>query len=339
MPLPFQPKCRPTILGPLPYARVSDAWSIVLKYMPMLPAVPIPIGANESLAAIGARGFDGINDETSMVYDREKALRGLDGLYAAYLRGSAATRAIDIAALSYLQRSEQPLLKGCRAVFGNLVGPISLALLLADEEGIPLANEPLLLDGLSQHLFLRQLWMHQVLQRTGKPAVVWLYEPFAAVLRSPYLPGTPANFYAALDQALGNKMPRAVWLSDVEVAMMLSGTIAIDLIGMPLPQPEAAAQAAAMVSQMIVERRGIGWGIVPVTPDAIHATTVGRLAARFEEWSQALAAVGVPPDDLASVSLVMPEDTLQYLEPADAERVLVLTSELASVLQQSYGVE
>jgi hypothetical protein len=339
MPLPFQPNCQPTSLGLLPHTDVERAWSVMLNHVPAIPSVPMPVGPGESLAGIGVQGFAGVDGAAGMVLDREAALRGLDALYAAYLRGAADTRALELAALSFLQRSEQPWLRRCRAVFGTLIGPISLALMLADQQGVPLAADPVLLDALAQHLFLRQLWLHQTLRRIGKPVVVWMYEPFGAALQSAYLPGTPATFYAALDQALGNETPRALWLSDIVSAGGLFETVPIDLLGVPLPPAATAAEVAGHISQLIATRRGIAWGIVPATAAGVRSTSVGRLAARFEEWSQALEGYGISATDLAAASLVMSEDTLMYLEPAEAEHALALTAELASVLQQSFGID
>ncbi len=340
MALPFRPNCQPTSLGPLPHNDASGAWDAVLRYTPGLPALPLIAGEGDALALLAVEGFAGVEtDAGDLVLDRVAAIRVLDTVYAGYLRGTLPGQAIDLTALPRLLPAEQSPLRRAQAVLGLVLGPVSLAMTLVDAQSQPVVNDGELLDGLAKHLFLRRLWLQKTLERTGRPAVVWVYEPYLCILTSAFRPRGAAELIDATDQTLGLGGTRALWLADLETALALPETLRLELLGLPLPPPDQAAAAAGWLGRMLAEKTAIGWGIVPVTAEGLELASAGRLAARFEEWLQALESLGVAAERVLSASLIMPEDTLAFLEPIEAERALALTAELSSLVRQSYGVD
>ncbi len=340
MALPFRPNCQPTSLGPLAYTDASSAWDIVLRHMPGLPALPFIADGGSALACWSVEGFGGVTkDGDQLILDRAVALRSLDSVYADYLRGTTATQASDLAVLPRNHTPEQSPFRRSHTVFGMVLGPITLAMMMIDDRGEPIIDHAELLDGLAKHVFLRRQALHKALERSGKPVVVWVYEPYLSVTRSPFASLSADELHSAADQALGYNAPRALWLADLSSALHLPETLYVDLIAMPMPTPEQAATAAPWLKQLLARKAAIGWGVVPVTTEGLRSATAGRLAGRFSTWMLALEAEDVPIEQLLSLSLVMPEDTLIYLEPAEVERALALTTELSSLIRQSYGVD
>ena len=339
MSLPFRPKCQPLQLGPLPYIDVTAAWNAVLQYTPELPALPLLIREGETPATLAAEGFAGISvNRAAVTIDRAAALKGLDALYADYLRGTTAHHGLELAALPRLTHIESAL-RRAQAIFGLMLGPVSLAHLIVDEQAEPIINDHELLDGLAKHLFLRRLWLKGMFERAGKSAVVWVYEPYLNVVSSAFSSQPPDEIMGALDQTLGHEQPRALWIGQAETLAALPEHWRIDLLGMPLPQPEQIDLIGPRIVELIAQKRGIAWGIVPVTVEGLHSATAGRLAARFESWLRALETLGVAPGDVLAASVIMPEDSLAYLERGEAERALALTTELSSLIRQSYGLD
>lgn len=339
MSLPFRPKCQPLQLGPLPYSDVTAAWNAVLQYTPELPALPLLTREGETPAALAAEGFAGINiNQAAVTIDRAAALRGLDALYADYLRGTTTRQALELAALPRLVHIEGAL-RRVQALFGLVLGPISLAQLIVDEQAAPIINDDELLDGLAKHLFLRRLWLKSMLERAGKTAVVWVYEPYLNVVSSAFSSQPTAAIMGALDQTLGHEQPRALWLAQAETVLALPEQWPLDFLGLPLPQPEQVELIGPRIAELIAQKCSLAWGIVPATVEGLHSATAGRLAARFESWLRALEALDVPRADVLRSSVIMPEDSLAYLERADAERALALTTELSSLIRQSYGLD
>jgi hypothetical protein len=340
MPLPFRPLCQPTSLGPLPHTEAAAAWDIVMRHTTGLPALPLLPNAGETLAVIGAEGFQGVTvSNVDVALDRDMARNGLSALYAAYLRGTSPAQSVELAAMPRLLPSEQTGFRRTKMLCGLLIGPVSLTMTVVDEQTEPVINDAELVDALAKHLFLRRIWLQKMLERMGKPALVWLYEPYLSVVRSPFAPLALDDLAGAVDQALGRGLLRALWLPDAATAAALSEALAVDVIGLPLPEPEQAGQLKAWLEQRLATKTALGWGIVPVTSEGLRSATAGRLAARFEAWLQALQALGLPVKDVLATSLIMPEDTLAYLDIAEAERALALTTELSSLIRQSYGVD
>ncbi len=301
--------------------------------------MPLIAGEGDALALLGIEGFARVDTSGSeVVLDRAMALRNLDTLYAGYLRGASPAQAIELSGLPRIIPAEQARFRRSHALMGLVLGPVSLALTLVDEQAEPVVNDGELLDGLSKHLFLRRLWLHKTLERIGRPAVVWVYEPYLHILSSAFRPLAAEDLVTATDQTLGQGPPRALWLPDLATALAMP-ELQVDLLALPLPAPEFAAVAGPWVERMLTRKTALGWGIVPVTAEGLRSATAGRLAARFAAWLHALEAVGIPPQPVLAASLIMPEDTLAFLEPAEAEQALALTAELSSLVRQSYGVE
>jgi hypothetical protein len=293
---------------------------------------------SRELARWSIEGFGGITEDGDLfTLDRAAALRSLDSVYADYLRGTATINDQTLLPRNY--SPEQTPFRRSHTVFGLVVGPVSLAMMLIDDRSEPIVGDTELLDGLAKHVFLRRQALHKALERANKPVVIWVYEPYLTIARSPFASLSADELHSAADQTLGYGAPRALWLADLATALHLPETLYFDLVAMPLPTPEHAAAAAPWLKQLLARKAAIGWGVVPVTAEGLRSATVGRLAARFSAWLQALAAEGIPTEQLLASSLVMPEDTLMYLEPAEAERGLALTAELSSLIQQSYGVD
>src|SRR5918997_845469 len=99
--------------------------------------------------------------------------------------------------------SEQVLFRRSMALFGLSLGPISMALSLVDEQLVPVLNDAELLDACAKHVYLRRLWTRTMLERMGKPAILWVYEPYMAAAASPFCPLPQVALLEALEQSLG----------------------------------------------------------------------------------------------------------------------------------------
>lgn len=343
MPLPFRPSCQPTSLGPLPHAQPATAWHAIMDATPQLPALPLLVAEGETPFWVAAESFMGaaVLDDATVV-DRYAAARGLDTMYAQYLRGVALPPSSELVAMPRLLPSEQAMFRRSIALFGLALGPVSMALSLVDEQLVPVLNDAELLDACAKYVYMRRLWLRTMLERMGKPAIIWVYEPYMAAATSPFSPLPPSVLIDAVDQALGLGSTRALWVPDIGSCVALDG-LRLDLLGLPSPHAETANTEAAVLApvlaRLLAERTTIGWGIVPVTAEGLDGATVGRLAARFEVWLAALEEAGIDRTTVLRQTLVMPEETLAFVDAPGAERALSLTAELASLIRQSYGVE
>ena len=81
---------------------------------------------------------------------------------------------------------------------GQLLGPISLVVQLTDEHQQPLLTDLVLFEGVVVDCCLRARMQAEALMRTNRPALVCIEEPFADVMRSPFMTIDRAELLVAL---------------------------------------------------------------------------------------------------------------------------------------------
>ena len=304
--------------------------------------LPLPLLAREGEdpAALAADGFGGaivVQDE--MRFDREAAAEAISDLYLMYLQNRTATRALDLHLFdTWPQREAQ--VRRAQAVSTVLMGPISLALRLLDDEDRPMLTDNTVVDALAKHLYLRLQWQRATVGRSAEVVLQWLYEPYLDVVGSPFCPLDWAGAWHVLGETFGSGSGvRGLWVSEAtDLPALLEGQV-VEVVGLPLPSPDVAKGWALALRGFIQRRGAIGWGLVPQTPEGLAHARIGRLSARFGEVLQALEAGGLPVAEVVAASLIMPEDTLGDLEPAQAEEALAMTGQLAGMLRHSYGLD
>ena len=340
MPLPFRPNCLPAALGALPHSTPRAAWDACVRHLPVILPLPLLAADGEDPAILAAQGFGGATiARDQLLLRRTVALEELDDLYVAYLRNDAATRALDLAALDeWVLREAQ--IKRAEAVGTLLMGPISLALRLVDEDSLPALMDRVLVDALAKHVHLRLQWQQGAVGRSVRTPVHWLYEPYLDIVGSPFAPLDWPAARQLLEETFGaTDGVRAVWVGEATDVPALIESTTIEVVGLPLPLPNVV-EAWAPALQSFIERRGaIGWGIVPQTVEGLAHARVGRLAARFGAVLRALEDAGLPTADVVAASLIMPEDTLGRLYPSEAEAALAMVGQLSGLLRHSYDLD
>ncbi len=340
MRLPFRPNCRPTALGPFPYVTGREAWDACLQYVPALLPLPLLAHAGEDPLTLAADGFAGVLiGPEHLAFDAEEAFAGLDALYLAYLQDRSATRALDLAAMDeWTQREAQ--IKRAELVSTVIMGPISTALRLVDEDGRTALSSTTLVDALAKHLYLRLQWQQSVVARTAKVVLHWLYEPYVSVVDSPFSPINGERAQLLWEETFGPiRGVRGIWAGEgADIPALLQNEM-VEVLGMPMPEPSAAAEWAPLIEQFLRRRGVIGWGLIPSTVEGLNHSRIGRLAGRYNDVLHALEAAGVATTEVVAASMLMPEDTLGMLEPDEAEIALQLTNQLSGMLRHSYNLD
>ncbi|NTV62601.1 MAG: hypothetical protein HGA65_03560, partial [Oscillochloris sp.] len=322
MALAFAPACLPMLRGGLPHASAAEALALVTSATPDLPAWPALIGRSfrETPLAQAAAGFPGVTIDPAyerISVDHAAAEIGLDGLGLAYLRGEPGMGALSVdhaAGLGELLRLAGSSQRA-RALKGELLGPVSLALQLTDEEDRPLAYDPVLREALLHHLALRVAWHHEQLSALGQQVILCLDEPFLAVLDLPLCPFEREEGLAMIARLLAD-MPgcRGLCVGGApDWATLLD--LPLDLVIFDAYEHSAALLAAAQGVAAFLMRGGIlGWGIVPVEPDALAHQPANLLADRVLRDIDALAvATGLARERILAASLITSSDSLVTL--------------------------
>lgn len=338
--MPFRPNCLPAALGSLPHPTAREAWETCLRHVPAVLPLPLLATDGEDPATLAADGFGGATITLDQLhFDRAAAFEALDDLYLAYLQNQWMTRALDLAALDEWGVRESQI-RRAGAVCTLLMGPISLALRLVDDDGRPALVDDVMVDALSKHLYLRLQWLQTMLGRSARVVLHWLYEPYFDTVGTPFSPvDWPVARHVVQETFGSGSGARGLWVGGATDVPALLESAAVEVLGVPLPPPTTAAGWAEAL-QVFIGRGGvIGWGIVPQTVEGLAAARVGRLASRFGEVLRVLEDAGLRTADVVGASLIMPEDVLGRLAPSEADAVLAVTGQLSGVLRHTYGLD
>ncbi|HWQ11268.1 MAG TPA: hypothetical protein VNL77_00625 [Roseiflexaceae bacterium] len=344
MPLPFQPACLPLLLGALPHRSVAQALEVSRRAGGQLltwPQLPQRSFREQALVQ-SVVGFPGlvVDAAQSQVYvDRAVAARDLTQLELAYLENDASFAALDAddaAGLAELLRQRDSL-RGVLAVKGQLLGPISAAAQLIDEQQRPLIYDEALFEALAHHLYLRAAWQEQYLREVADATIICLDEPFLDVVGMPFLPLDWERVREQIEIVLaGVHGCRALYACGaVEWEQVLQTSV--DMIIADVYAFGHALTSAAPALAALLERGGfVGLGLVPTDEEVLAHTTPEQLLRRAVALLGDLETAGVPSAQLARQAVVAPSGTLSQLSVPLAERALQLLGDVSRLMREHY---
>ncbi|MEI8306541.1 MAG: hypothetical protein WCF99_05690 [Chloroflexales bacterium] len=345
--LGFAPACLPVLRGGLPHASAYDALALVVAVMPDLlawPALP-ERSFRETALAQTAAGFPGLTIDPEYErasVDHAAAEIGLDRLGLAYLRGEPGAGALPAdhaAGLGELLR-----LTGhghrARALKGEVLGPVSLALQLTDEDDRPLAYDPALREALLHHLSLRVAWHYEQLSASTDNVIICLDEPSFDAMSLPFCPIDKDEGMGMIARVLAD-MPGCRGLSlggSVDWAAVLA--LPVDLVLLDAYEHGAALIRAAEAVARFLDRGGIlGWGIVPADPSTLAQEHADLLTQRLDRAVDYLSASsGVDQGRILNASLITSNDGLANLSVESAEQALHMCAAVSRRLRNDHDL-
>lgn len=348
MPLSFSPACLPVLRGGLPHASAQAAVSALLGATPDLVAWPsLPQrGFRETPLIQAAAGFPGLVldiERERAVVDWVAAEGAVERLGLAYLRGDlsfGATPAEFVSGFGELLRQIEIGRRPC-TLKGEILGPISLSLMLTDEHERPLAYDLTLREAILQHLSLRVAWQHQQLAAWSDHVVICLDEPFLDALGSPLCPLDWSDGIELIERLVDgvNACCGVCTSGALNWSALLSTPVDLVLFDAYEHSPSLIQASSAVAG--FLERGGcIGWGIVPVDPAALAEEHVDTLLWRMESALDYLVtASGVDAERIRDASLITTNGSLALLTPAVAERALQICAAVARQLREKYQLQ
>jgi hypothetical protein len=347
MSLPFEPACLPLLLGGLPHRSAAQALEVSRHHAAALltwPQLPQRSFREQSLvqSLIGFPGavIDAIHARAYV--DRGAAERGLDQLGLAYLENNcdyAALAEDDAAGLDEVLRQSYTTPMPW-ALKGQLMGPISLATHITDEQQRPLIYDNIMFDALAQHLRLRAAWLEARLRERIDTTIICLDEPFLETVGLPFL---PVDWEAARDQldiVLGGIAGcKGIFAGGaVDWAEVLLSSVELIIVDAYDHGQSLVAAAAALPA--FLDRDGIvGLGLVPADADALGRSTAEGLLQHTIALFDELARAGVSIDWLVRQAVISTSGTVSRLDVATAERALQLVAGLSQLLRAHYQLD
>lgn len=347
MDTPFRPDFAATSVGSLPHTDPATACDLIRRRLPEIPAWPqLPRrDPRESIYAQYSPGFPGAAlVDGRVVVDRTRDLAPeLERLYERFLAGDAAALDADHAAgLARFRALDFP---EARALKGQVMGPVSWGLTVADQDRRAILYDEVLADACAKHLRLHAAWQERILREIGArghapqpETIVFVDEPYLASYGSAYVAVERDLVVRLLEEVFaglrGLKGIHCCGNTDWSLLLATS----LDILNFDAYNfAETLALYPEAVRAFLGRGGIIAWGIVPVGSDEqVLAQTPEGLAGRLDDALHGLAAKGVPLDALLNAALVTPACGLGTLSEPAAERALALTAEVSRWIRGRY---
>ena len=333
--------CLPTAIGSMPHTDPSAACSPVLKYLKEIPVWPqLPRRSfKENMYAQYSEGFPGITVTSDRVYvDRAKGLDdSLEKLYAAYLENDVDKYAVspDYAAGLHAFLAIQNL--SPMAVKGQVTGPVTWGLSVADSEGKAIIYDDILGDAMAKFLRLKAGWQEKELSKISPNTIIFVDEPYMASFGSVSVPLSREKVVSLLDEVLGGiKGLKGVHCcGNTDWSVLLSTKI--DILNLDAYKYAQSLSLYPAEVKSFLDRKGaIAWGIVPNDEPSLAKETAASLKDRLEEAMAPFTRNGVPFQQLLRQGLLTPSCTLAFISEEAAAHALELLAELSQIIRKRY---
>ena len=274
--------------------------------------------------------------ENEQIYvDRNRDLDPeLEALYVAYLMNDLehAAISIDFAAGLHcflgMDQDQPPIVKG------QVTGPVSWGLMVADQNRIPVLYDDILAEAVAKHLRLKATWMEQELRKLSPQTIIMVDEPYMSSFGSAFVSLSREQVITAMEEVFAGieGLKGVHCCGNTDWSLLLSTSV--DIVSLDAYQyADALALYPEEVSEFLGRGGIIAWGIVPAS-DLVHEETVDSLWERFHQVLALLTDKGLHQDDLLASALIMPSCACGSLPVETAERILELTGELSVALQE-----
>jgi methionine synthase II (cobalamin-independent) len=314
---------------------------MVSRYLKDIPAWPqLPQRSfKENMYVQFSEGFPGIMVNEERIYvDKAQDLDGpLEKLYAAYLENDFAKYAVsaDYAAglHSFLSLTNlSPV-----AVKGQVTGPFTWGLTVADGDGKAIIYDDVLGDAVAKFLRLKASWQEKELKKIGQNTIIFVDEPYMSSFGSVAVPLSKEKVINLLEEVFrgisGLKGVHCCGNTDWSV---LLGT-SLDILSFDAYNyAQSLSLYPAEVKGFLGRGGAIAWGIVPNDEPSLANETAASLKDRLEEAMAPFTRNGIRFPDLLAQSLLTPSCTLAFISEDAAERALNLLTELSALIRKRY---
>jgi hypothetical protein len=332
-----------TGIGSVPFTDPEETAALILAHLPEVPFWPqlVRLGFQEDMVSQGVRGLPALRlDEASRTvrtdpdHPRELALAAF---YEAVWLDDLSPFGLDpeeARGFYALCRQAAAAVNGPPALKGQVVGPVTFAGMVKDDQGKPILYDRELTQAASLGLARKGAWQAQKFRELGKEAIVFFDEPILTGFGSAFFPISRDEVVTMLTDTLeAVRQP-----GPVSIGIHCCGNTDWSLL-LELPIDILSFDSYGFFDNLLLydghlqtflSRGGwLAWGLVP-TGDELHQEDEDSLWRRFENQVKQAAARGLDLHRVLSQALLTPACGLGYLSPEAATRVLALFKNLSA---------
>jgi methionine synthase II (cobalamin-independent) len=225
--------------------------------------------------------------------------------------------------------------KKIKYIKGQITGPVTFGLALADQEKKPIFYDPTLRDILVKHLSLKARWLEKNYNDLfpGIPTIILFDEPSLSSFGSAFSGLNREDVVHSLNECFdavkGLKGTHCCGNTDWSVLLSTN----LDILSFDAYDYLETLSLYPKDLKAFLERGGIlAWGIVP-TSEAILKEDAQSLVKRFKEGVKTLSKRGIDPI-LLQRAIITPSCGMASLPVPLAERVCELTAEVSKRLRE-----
>lgn len=334
--------CLPTSVGSLPHVDPEEACSIVMKYLPDIPAWPqLPKRSpKENMCVQFSEGFPGvvINRDKLHIEPPADFDTKLEQIYIDSEEGNFTKYGVSpeyaTGLHSFLSSAKRPDL-----VKGQVTGPITWGLTVTDQAGLGILYDDTLAEVAAKFLRLKASWQENFLRQISRNTIVFVDEPYLVSLGSVFTPipeeKVPSLLQEVLDGIKGTKGLHCCGNTNWPVLLSMP----IDILSFDAYNYASSLSTYPSEVKSFLERGGaIAWGIVPNDEEALAKESVASLHDRLGEAMAPFTRDGLSFKQVVEQGLLTPSCGLAGLSPEAANQTLELLADLSQYLRKRYSV-
>jgi len=337
----FRPELLPIHVGSLPHEDPQQACAAIRASFPELPGWPqLPKRSFlENMYVQFSEGFPGLVVAGERIFvDRTRDLSAdLECLYLAYLEEDLESYGLEASYAAGFEEWSRGEFRGCRAVKGQVTGPVSWGLTVVDQDLRPVLYDEVLADAVGKHLRLKAMWQERELRRLCPTTIMVLDEPYMTSFGSAYVALKKEQVVGLMTEVLGGLqgLKGIHCCGNTDWSVVLS--VPLDILSFDTyDYAESLSLYAAEVKDFLARGGAIAWGIVPRDSGKLDVETAETLVLRLLEAMDLLVQKGITLDSLLAASLISPCCGLGSLSVEDSESVLELTAGVSREMRRRY---
>lgn len=353
----FQPHCLATGIGSLPHPNLDDALELIFQklceipHWPQLPKWGEEEGfINQYIEPLVRLGLVSRNENGDPYFDlqSENWLENITEFYEVYLRASQGEEdALNFFSFpesggagfyGFIDKLKKDGIGTAKCLKGQISGPLTLALILKDENKKPAYYVPELRELLVKTLAMMAKWQTVQLKKFNLPVLMFVDDPglsgygvstHITLKRDDII--EDLNFiYAQIHQTGGITGSHSC--AGIDWTLLTDSNV--DIISFDAYNYFSTLGVYHQNVKEFLEKGGIlAWGIVP-TSQNVWDEEVNTLADKFFQQVNHFVNKGLSKDLLLSQSLITPSCGTGTLSVEMAERICALTNQLSEFLRK-----
>ena len=351
-------RCLPVLIGSLPVDTHDEAVSIIFEHTPDIPLwAQLPRNPKELMIPQFLPGMPGVVKENETVFvdigspAYENEILSFYEDYVSVTEGGLPLDGTRFAMTDDTARGFFSFIDHVKslpslpvAVKGQITGPISFTLGIADREKRAIFYDEQARDAAIKLLAMKATWQAKAMGCFGKPVIVFLDEPALASF------GTSETISMTADDVLNclkevvDAVHAAGALAGIHVCANTDWSLVLDA-GVDIVNFDAYGYFDRFILfperiRSFIRNGGvIAWGIVPTSDgETIDRESVDSLVAKWRDQIGAVSGLGIETEQIVDQSLITPSCGTGSLSPEHARRVLQLTRDVSQTIRRDAGL-